>query len=285
MALLPTGDAAAVGRELKRLLGQNPVRFRYAGEETRFLLSDCTDDASAGTLVRSEDCLQLAGCETSPLVVDIDSLHPGGKEAASEAVFATERLQCATRLLAAVLRSRFHIKIDWFSSGKQGVHGWAFGTHLTSSTRQTFAALLPQGVDTHALQSSAYAHESVQLEVEAGLGRLKALDWEGCGDDEWAGRLRAALAPEATLPTKLLALTAFYDVGVTTGGRLRLPCSYNAKDDGYAGFPLPNDDGSRWPPLRRAASVPLSAEELALAAWGLVNCCATRSPTGPTSRA
>jgi len=263
MAFLPPEDAAAVGRSLKRILGRNPVRFRYACEETRFLLTDCTD-ADAGALVRSGDCLQLAGCETTPLVVDIDSLHPGGNEAASDAVFSTERLQCATRLLTAVLRSRFHVELVWFSSGKQGVHGWAFGIHLTASTRQTIAALLPQGVDTHALQSPAYAHESVQLEAEAGLGRLGALDWEGCGDDEWIARLRAAFAPEATLQTKLIALTAFYDVGVTTAGRLRLPCSYNAKDDGYAGFPLPNDDGSRWLPLRRAASVPLSVEELAL---------------------
>ena len=263
MACLPPDDAAAVGVALKRLLGQNPVKFRYAGEETRFLLSDCTD-TGAGELVRSADCLQLAGCETSPLVVDIDSLHPSGKEAASEAVFAIERLQCATRLLAAVLRSRFHIEIVWFSSGKQGVHGWAFGVHLTSSTRQTIAALLPQGVDTHAFRSPAYSHESVKLEVETGLDRLRALKWEESGDDEWIGRMRAALAPEATLSTKLIALTAFYDVCVTTAGRLRLPCSYNAKDDGYAGFPLPGEEASRWPPLRRAASIPLSADDIGL---------------------
>ena len=94
MALIPPGDSPCLGRAIKRLLGQEPVRFRYAAGETRFLLADCSD-ADAGALVRDKGCLQLAGGETSPLVIDIDSLHPSGKEAATEAVFASERLQCA----------------------------------------------------------------------------------------------------------------------------------------------------------------------------------------------
>ena len=268
MALISPDDSPCLGRAIKRLLGQEPVRFRYAAGETRFLLSDCSD-ADAGTLVRDKGCLQLAGGDTSPLVIDIDSLHPSGKEAATEAAFASERLQCATRLLSAVLRAQYHIEVHWFSSGKQGVHGWAFGVQLTHSARKLIAGLLPQGADDSAdtislfARSPAYSHEVVKIEVEAGLSRLRALDVHGCRDVEWIRRLQAAVTPNATLATKLLALTAFFDVGVTVSGRLRLPCAYNEKDQGYAGFPLPPPSlESTWPPLQRAASVALTTSEL-----------------------
>ena len=268
MASLSHDDAPPLGQAIKRLLGQEPVRFRYAAGETRFLLSDCSD-AEAGCLVRDKGCLQLAGGETSPLVIDIDSLHPSGKEAATEAVFASERLQCATRLLSTVLRARYNIELHWFSSGKQGVHGWSFGVQLNCSTRQLIAGLLPHGAvdpaDAISMfeRSQAYSHEAVKIEVEAGLGRLQNLDLKGCRDAEWVERLRAATMPNAPFAIKLIALTAFFDVGVTASGRLRLPCAYNEKDGGYAGFPLPPPSlESAWPPLQRAASVALTKAEL-----------------------
>ena len=82
-----------IGRQLKRLLAFNPVRLRRSPDETKFLLSDC-DDASASELVLDKRCLQLAGSDCSPLVIDIDSLNSLGKIAASDAAFSSERLQC-----------------------------------------------------------------------------------------------------------------------------------------------------------------------------------------------
>ena len=79
---------SALGRELKRLLGHEPVRFRRDAAETRFLLIDCSD-ADAGALVRDRRCLQLSGgSDTSPLVLDIDSLHPTGATTVTAAAFA-----------------------------------------------------------------------------------------------------------------------------------------------------------------------------------------------------
>ena len=257
-----------LGHELKRLLGREPVRFRRAGAETRFLLNDCTD-RDAGLQVIDAGTLQLAGGDTSPLVVDIDSLHPTDKVTAADALFASERLQCAARLLGAVLRSKYAIEVHWFSSGKQGLHGWGFGTSLTAASRRLVAQLLPIAAahQSDRLQmfevTPAYSHPDVQAEVEAGLSRLLRLDLDGCSDREWVDRLRAAATPNASSATKLLALTAFYDVAPTRQGTLRLPCSYNEKDGGYVGFPLPSPclDGT-WPHMRRAATITLSSAEL-----------------------
>ena len=269
MAFISPTDTIRLGQAVKRLMGQEPVRFRFEQDETRFLLSDCSD-AVAGAHVRDKRCLQLASNKATPLVIDIDSLHPGGKKAASEAAFASERLQCATRLISVVLRTRYKIEIHWFSSGKQGVHGWAFGVQLIRSTRQLIAGLLPQGAaDTAATISMferhpAYSHEDVKVEVEAGLSRLRTLEnLHDCGDTEWLGRLRAAMEPNAPYATKLLALTAFFDVGVTISTAIRLPCAFNQKGCGYAGFPLPPPSlQSAWPPLQREASVALTTSEL-----------------------
>ena len=259
-----------IGHQLKRLLGFDPVRFRRSPDETKFLLSDC-DNASAGELVLDTRCLQLAGSDCSPLVIDIDSLNSLGKIAASDAAFSSERLQCATRLIGAVLNASYGLTVQWFSSGKQGVHGWAFGSSLSSPARQLVARLLPEGgansADTLSMfmRVPAYSHPLVQAEVEAGLARLLTLSTGDCTDTEWTARLRAAAAPNASLATKLLALTAFFDVGVTAAGRLRVPCSYNEKDAGYVGFPLPAPSlDASWPTLRRDAKVALSTDELKL---------------------
>ena len=286
MAFRSPTDAIRLGQALKRLMGQEPVRFRFEKDETRFLLVDCSD-AAVGALVRDKRCLQLAGGETTPLVIDIDSLHPGGKKAASEAAFASERLQCATRLIGVVLRARYKIEIHWFSSGKQGVHGWAFGVQLTRSTRQLIAGLMPQGAsDTAATISMfehhpAYSHEDVKVEVEAGLSRLRTLDnLHDCGDTEWLGRLRAAMEPNAPYATKLLALTAFFDVGVTISTAIRLPCAFNQKGCGYAGFPLPPPSlESAWPPLQREASVALTTSELDMISTIVIPTAAEREAT------
>ena len=78
-------------------------------------------------------------------MIDIDSLNSLGKIAASDAAFSSERLQCATRLIGAVLNASYGLTVQWFSSGKQGVHGWAFGSSFNSPARQLVARLLPEG--------------------------------------------------------------------------------------------------------------------------------------------
>ena len=87
-------------------LGSEPVRFRRSPDETKFLLSDC-NDIGAANLVLDTGCLQLAGSDCSPLVIDIDSLSPLGDIAASDAVFWNERLRCATCLIGAVLNANY----------------------------------------------------------------------------------------------------------------------------------------------------------------------------------
>ena len=77
---------ARLGRESKRLLGGEPVRLRSSEGSACFLLSDCTD-ANAGSLVRDPRHLQLVGGDSAPLVIDVDSLHPNGAQAASDAAF------------------------------------------------------------------------------------------------------------------------------------------------------------------------------------------------------
>ena len=198
---MPSG-AQTLGREIKRLLGSEPVRFRRSPDDTKFLLSDC-DDLGAASLVLDTGCLQLAGSDCSPLVIDIDSLSPLGKIAASDAAFWNERLQCATRLIGAVLNANYGLNVHWFSSGKQGVHGWAFGASLSSQARQLVAKLLPEGGanSTNVLEmferTPAYSHPLVRAEAEAGLARLLALSTGTCKDVEWIARLRTAAVPWA----------------------------------------------------------------------------------------
>ena len=252
-----------LGSWIKGVLGEQPVRLRFEDGSTCFLLCDCTD-AKAGQLVRDVRQLQIVGGATAPLVIDIDSLHRSGVKQAADAAFSTQRLVCATRVLGAMLGSRFGICMHWFSSGKQGVHGFAFGTTLTKPMRDLVASLLPG--DERVFQNEAWASEAVITEVEAGLRHLLALDLSTCDDAEWLDRLRAADNSAATLTTKLLAVTAFYDTCVTSSAQIRVPLAYNAKGCGYAGFPLPKPESvsTEWPSLRRLASVPLVANELDL---------------------
>ena len=262
MADLPPENAARLGRAIKRLVGDNPVRFRYAKENTKFLLSDCTD-ADAGVLVRSKDCLQLTRTDAAPLVIDVDSLNPGGDTKASSTAFAIQRLQVATRLLGVVLKTAYSLEVSWFSSGKQGVHGFCFGSQLTSPMRFAVSELLPVG-PMEALElfehSNAYSNDAVKTEVELGMKRLGALDLRACDDTKWVERMRRAMDSTASLPVKLLALTAFFDVGVTKASVIRLPTAFNDKETGFAGFPLPTE--GEWPPLRRDATVALTEAEL-----------------------
>ena len=256
---------ARLGRESKRLLGGEPVRLCSSEGSACFLLSDCTD-ADAGNLVRDPRHLQLVGGDSAPLVLDVDSLHPNGAQAATDAAFCTERLVCATRVLDAMLLSRYGIRVRWFSSGKQGVHGFAFGTSLSKPMRDMVAALLP-GAES-VFEHEAWASPAVEDAVESALRHLRTLDLSACEDEEWTDRLRAAAAPSASRTTKLMAVTAFFDKGVTSSAQIRVPLAHNAKGCGYAGFPLPPTVGadSRWPPLKRLASAPLVAEELDLLA-------------------
>ena len=259
-----TGELRArLGRTSKRLLGGEPLRLRFSEGSACFLLSDCTD-ADAGGLVRDQRLLQLVGGESAPLVIDIDSLHPNGTQAAADAPFSTERLICPTRLLDAMVNSRYGVRMRWFSSGKQGVHGFAFGTSLSKPMRDVVAALLPG--DESAFESEAWTSQAVLDAVDAGLQHMLTLDLSACDDEEWMARLRAAAASDASRATKLMALTAFFDKGVTSSAQIRVPLAHNAKGCGYAGFPLPPTVGPhpRWPPVKRLASAPLVAEELDL---------------------
>ena len=100
---------ARLGHESKRLLGGEPVRLRSSEGSACFLLSDCTD-ADAGDLVRDPRHLQLVGGDSAPLVIDVDSLHLNGTQAASDAPFSTARLVCATCVLDAMLNSQYGIR-------------------------------------------------------------------------------------------------------------------------------------------------------------------------------
>ena len=252
-----------LGKELKRLIGNEAVRWRMSNEVSRFLLADCSD-CDAGRLVRDERQLQLVGGDSAPLVIDIDSLHPENLESAADACFASERLVCSTRVLDAMLRSRYGVQMSWFSSGKQGLHGFAFGTTLSKPMRDAVAELLPgdQSVFTH----DAWTSPEVQSEVDAALERLLSLDLSSCRETEWAKRLHAAAVPTASQSTKLMAVTAFFDKCVTVSAQIRVPFAHNAKDCGYAGFALPptTDASTAWPSIRRSASAPLQPDELAL---------------------
>ena len=164
---------ARLGRESKRLLGGEPVRLRSSEGSACFLLSDC-EVADAGSLVRDPRHLQLVGGDSAPLVIDVDSLHPNGAQAASDAAFCTDRLVCATRVLDAMLLSRYGIRVRWFSSGKQGVHGFAFGTSLSKPMRDMVAALLP-GAES-VFEHEAWASEAVVDAVESALRHMLTLD-------------------------------------------------------------------------------------------------------------
>ena len=164
-----------LGRESKRLLGGDPVRLRSSEGSTCFLLSDCAD-ADAGSLVRDPRHLQLVGGDSAPLVLDVDSLHPNGAQAASDAAFCTERLVCATRALDAMLLSRYGIRVCWFSSGKQGVHGFAFGTSLSKPMRDMVAALLPGDGIGNVFENEAWTSPAVVDAVESALRHMLTLD-------------------------------------------------------------------------------------------------------------
>ena len=256
-----------LGCELKRLLGGEPVRLRPSGAAACFLLSDCVDDAEAGSLIRDKRMLQLVGGDSSaPVVFDIDSLCPNGSQSAAEAVHSSERLVCATRLLDVMLHSRYGIRLVWFSSGKQGVHGFGFGTSLSKQMRSVVAALLPG--DETVFNHEAWGSQEVVEEVEAALRHLQTLrsSPNAQHDTEWQSRLQAATAPNASLTTKLMAVTAFFDKGVTVSSQIRVPFAHNAKGPGYAGFLPPRTTSvqTQWPPVRRPAGEPLVESELGL---------------------
>ncbi len=148
------------------------MRLRSSEGSACFLLSDCAD-ADAGSLVRDPRHLQLVGGDSAPLVIDVDSLHPDGAQAASDAAFCTERLVCATRTLDAMLLSRYGIRVCWFSSGKQGVHGFAFGTSLSKPMRDMVAALLPgaESVLEHEAWAARLLGPGLALQLMDGLLR------------------------------------------------------------------------------------------------------------------
>ena len=59
-----------------------------------------------------------------------------------------------------------------------------------------------------------------------------------------------ACAPHASDATRLAFVSAVFDTNPTNAGRIRVPCSYNAKKGGSHGFPLPppTSAASQWPP-------------------------------------
>ena len=134
--------------------------------------------------------------------------------------------------------------------------------------RDMVAALLPGDGIGNVFENEAWTSPAVVDAVESALRHLRTLDLSACEDKEWTDRLRAAAAPSASRATKLMAVTAFFDKGVTSSAQIRVPLAHNAKGCGYAGFPLPPTAGvqMRWPPLKRLASAPLVAEELELLA-------------------
>ena len=82
----------------------------------------------------------------------------------------------------------------------------------------------------------------------------------------WSEQLHAAAAPSAAFADQLRAVSALFDVGVTSEIKVRVPLGFSGK--GYTSFPLPDPfvDGEwsqQWPDdLLRLASVAPSAAEI-----------------------
>ena len=128
-----------LGAAVRRLVGRQPVRLRYQTQEQRFLLQDVHDDARVAALVRDKSTLQLCGpVDAAPLVLDVDALVESGGPATSEPL-STARLQAAAHVVGEVLYNAFGLRVSWFGSGKQGLHGWAFGVQIGSHDRAWIA--------------------------------------------------------------------------------------------------------------------------------------------------
>ena len=82
----------------------------------------------------------------------------------------------------------------------------------------------------------------------------------------WSEQLHAAAAPSAAFADQLRAVSALFDVGVTSEIKVRVPLGFSGK--GYTSFPLPDPfvDGEwsqQWPDdLVRLASVAPTAAEI-----------------------
>ena len=234
-----------LGRVLKRLIGDAPVVSRGTPDDRRFLLSDLSD-LETGRRVRERPPLQLATSQDAicaPLGLDIDSLHTCGCVPVSEALHAIPRARAAAQLISTVLFNSFGLRVHWFGSGKQGLHGWAF-VSLSKAHRRAIAELLlpASGANAEPLFQRAAEHYEGQVAVcavvNAAIRRLSQLD--STADPDWHARMVKACAPKATFVDKLCAITAFFDIETPTiAGRLRVPCSFNDKGEGYLGFPLP----------------------------------------------
>ena len=82
----------------------------------------------------------------------------------------------------------------------------------------------------------------------------------------WLQVLHAAAEPDASFATRLRAVSAMFDVGVSTDVKARVPCSVSVKDAVYASYPLTPPYGSgcwsTWPDslVRLASELPNEAE-------------------------
>jgi hypothetical protein len=268
---------AVVGRNLKRLLSFQPVMPvvpRWTKDEKKFALSDLSD-CEAGRFVLRTPPLQLAMAEDvefAPFCLDIDqvasSKTDGEKVVLSEVPNAVLRAKLAARLVSTVLLHGFGLKVHWFGSGKQGMHGFCF-VGLTKDQRREIAhILLPTGPNTirRTLEKGMeyYKHPAVAAVTTASLKLLSALDTST--DLVFSGLLKRAMAPDAEYIDKLIAVSAYYDTQTPTiAARIRVPCAWNEKDGAfYAGFPLPPFTHD-WPQsLVRRRDEPLSHAELSL---------------------
>jgi hypothetical protein len=260
---------------MKRLLAFQPVVPRKTKDEFRFALSDLTDHDAGRAVLRAPPLLLATSddVEAAPFCIDVDTIESSPKDgktvALSEVPNSSVRAKISAKLISTVLFHGFGLRVHWFGSGCKGLHGFCF-VGLSKEHRKAIASIvLPTGPKTvrNTLEKGMrfYEHPAVAAVVKTSLKSLSTLDHSS--DPVFERLLSNATVKDATYLDQLIALTAYYDVLVPTiAARLRVPCSWNTKDDGttYASYPLPPFTHD-WPgSLVRLANVPLSTEELSI---------------------
>ena len=127
------------------------------------------------------------------------------------------------------------------------MHGYVFGVSMTRSQRCAIVDLLP--TQNQCLPQDDSCFRDIDNEIDATLRELQPLCDDG-SDEEWQTRMQAAMRGDSTLCDKLTAVTAFFDVGPSISGNLRVPCSTNRKENKmFYGFPLlcPLTTSEPWP--------------------------------------
>ena len=251
-----------LGRQLRRLLKDQLLKDRGCDNEETYALTAARSDEEVGRLVLQRDenaVFQISSASELDrmLVCDIDTLSAHNADTKAYATpHAATRLKVGAALLKTVMKVNYDIELEFFSSGNQGLHVFAFGTSFTKQACACMADLLPSPASfeqcKQVFEASAYSEDKLSEVVECCLQMLGELEWEPYKTDPESERVLRAMRPGASWFEKLYGVTAFFDCNVTKNGIIRGPCGYNAKATGFVGFPLPNPISDQpWPEIRR----------------------------------